>query len=308
MKGGYRLVMLPNGVTCVRSEGWGETLHPGIGPAAEAEALYARQLRLRERMEACRDEFVLWDVGLGAAANVSAVLQALRGVEGTIHVVSFDETLEPLRFALAHAAELAYFADLREVAVELAAGARRQVFRFGALQVVWELVLGDFPSRLTAHAGALPAPHGIMFDAFSPRRNPAMWTLPLFERLHGCLDPARPCALSTYSRSTMLRVTLLLAGFLVGVGRAAGAKEETTVAANRPDLIDVPLDRRWLERALRSHGAEPLREARWTENPLSPTSRDRLSRHEQFQVGERRDEQRARLMNVEPEFRRGWPA
>src|SRR5208283_2816198 len=99
----------------------------------------------------------------------------------------------------------------------------------------------------------LGAPHAIFHDAFSPAKNPAMWTLPLFENLFRVLDPARPCALTTYSRSTMLRATLLLAGFFVGVGHATGEKEETTIAANDLNSISEPLDRRWLDRARRSH-------------------------------------------------------
>ena len=93
---------------------------------------------------------------------------------------------------------------------------------------------------------------------FRPRRNPAMWTLPLFTNLFRLLEPQRPCALATYSRSTMFRVTLLLAGFFVGRGHATGAKEETTVAANTLELIDEPLDRGWLQRVHRSKSAEPL--------------------------------------------------
>jgi hypothetical protein len=115
-----------------------------------------------------------------------------------------------------------------------------------------------------------------------------MWTLPLFDRLHEQLDPRRPCALPTYSRSTILRVTLLLAGFFVGVGHATGEKEETTLAANTPDLLDEPLNARWLDRALRSHSAEPMFKPKWLVSPLSLQSRDRLRRHPQFarqQVG-----------------------
>jgi hypothetical protein len=121
-----------------------------------------------------------------------------------------------------------------------------------------------------------------MYDAYSPMRNPDMWTLPLFERLFRRLDPLRPCALPTYSRSTILRVTLLMAGFFVGVGHATGEKEETTLAANTLELIDAPLDPRWLDRALRSHSAEPMWKPRWQVSPLSLQSRDRLRRHPQF--------------------------
>jgi len=279
---GFELVALANGVTSVRSLEHGETFHPVIGPAAEAEALYVRQLHMRERLAACPGTFVLWDVGLGAGANVLTALACLRDVPGHIHVVSFDRTLEALRFAVEHADVLGYLGDLRPLASAVADGECVRETKAGALSVRWEVHLGDFPQLLTASAGGWPAPHAIMYDAYSPMRNPDMWTLPLFERLFRCLDPGRPCGLPTYSRSTILRVTLLLAGFFVGVGHATGEKEETTIAANRLELIDDPLDLQWLDRALRSHSAEPMWTPKWRVAPLTLQSRDRLRRHPQF--------------------------
>ena len=109
-----------------------------------------------------------------------------------------------------------------------------------------------------------------------------MWTQPLFANLFRLLDPARPCALPTYSRSTMLRATLLLAGFFVGIGHASGEKEETTIAANTMDLLTEPLDRRWLARARRSTSAEPLWEPVYRQARLSPETWERLQEHPQF--------------------------
>src|SRR5205085_6106376 len=109
-----------------------------------------------------------------------------------------------------------------------------------------------------------------------------MWTQPLFSRIFKLLDPCRPCALPTYSRSTMLRVTLLLAGFYVGVGHATGEKEETTIAANLPALINEPLGKRWLERARISKSAEPLWEPIYRQAHLSEASWERLLEHPQF--------------------------
>jgi len=159
-------------------------------------------------------------------------------------------------------------------------------FQDGAQSVKWELHLGDFPTLL-AQSGSkqFPKPHAILFDAFSPARNPAMWTLPLFTNLFQLLDPQRPCALPTYSRSTILRVTLLLAGFFVGVGHATGDKEETTIAANDLNLISEPLDRRWLERAKRSHSAEPMVEVVYRCAPLTADSWNKLQFHPQFRAG-----------------------
>jgi tRNA U34 5-methylaminomethyl-2-thiouridine-forming methyltransferase MnmC len=138
------------------------------------------------------------------------------------------------------------------------------------------------PSTAGGTPAATPSPHAILFDAFSPARNPAMWTLPLFSNLFRLLDPQRPCALPTYSRSTILRVTLLLAGFFVGVGHATGEKEETTIAANDRNLITEPLDHRWLDRARRSHSAEPLVEAVYRTAALTPESWQRIQAHPQF--------------------------
>jgi tRNA U34 5-methylaminomethyl-2-thiouridine-forming methyltransferase MnmC len=266
----------------VHSLAHAETFHPVIGPVAEAEALYVRQLRLGERLEHHTGEFVVWDVGLGAAANPLTVLRATRHWPGNLRILSFDHTLEPLEFALAHSQHLPYLIG-NEGQLRRLMSDRRVSFRNDAQTVHWEVHLADFPSLLRQSvAEGFVKPHLIMFDAFSPARNPAMWTQPLFADLFRLLDPRRPCALPTYSRSTMLRVTLLLAGFFVGVGHATGEKEETTVAANTLELIETPLDERWLKRAHRSTSAEPLWSPDYRQAKLSAESWQRLREHPQF--------------------------
>jgi hypothetical protein len=79
-----------------------------------------------------------------------------------------------------------------------------------------------------------------------------------------------------------LRATLLLAGFFVGAGTATGTKEETTVAANDLSLIAEPLGQRWLERAMRSDSAEPLREPVYSRGRLSAAALEKLRAHPQF--------------------------
>jgi tRNA U34 5-methylaminomethyl-2-thiouridine-forming methyltransferase MnmC len=282
---GYQLVRLNNGICSVRSLADDETFHPVVGPVAEAKALYVNQLRLRERLQNHSGEFVIWDVGLGAAANALTVLRATRELACNIRLVSFDHTLEPLEFALNHAAELGYFGGYENHLKEFLRKHRVE-FQDCEQSVNWKFHLGDFPSWLASqNSGRAQAPpHAILFDAYSPARNPAMWTLPVFTNLFQMLDPQRPCALPTYSRSTILRVTLLLAGFFVGVGHATGEKEETTIAANDLSLIAEPLDRRWLERAKRSHSAEPMTEAIYKIAPLSDESWKKLQAHQQFQL------------------------
>lgn len=284
---GYKIVKLTSGVHSVHSFAEGETFHPVIGPVAEAEALYVNQLQLRERLQAHTGEFVIWDVGLGAAANALTVLRATRNLKCSLRLVSFDHTKAPLEFALQNAGELGYFGGYEDQVQELLR-ADRVEFQTQPQSVNWEFHLGDFPTLIAAaklktqHAKLFPAPHAILFDAFSPAKNPSMWTLPLFTNLFQLLDPQCPCAMPTYSRSTILRVTLLLAGFYVGVGYATGEKEETTIAANDLSLLSEPLDHRWLDRARRSHSAEPMTEPVYRIAPLSEESWAKLQAHPQF--------------------------
>jgi tRNA U34 5-methylaminomethyl-2-thiouridine-forming methyltransferase MnmC len=271
----YELVQLVNQTYSVRSTEENETFHPVVGPVAEAEALYVKQLNLRERIASHAGEFVIWDIGLGAAANVLTILRAAADLNCSLRILSFDKTIEPLKFALGHARELGYFGGYEDTAREL-------VEKGKALRGTWELHLGDFP-ELLRNSRPAPAPHAILFDAYSPAKNPAMWTEPLFQNLFRCLDPHRPCAMPTYSRSTMLRVTLLLAGFFVGIGHPTGEKEETTIAANTLSLLSEPLPRAWLERARKSKSAEPMWEPFYRQAPLASATWEKLMRHPQFQ-------------------------
>ena len=278
----YRLVTLANGTQSVHSLSHRETFHPVIGPVAEAEALYVRQLNLVQRLSQQAGEFVIWDVGLGAAANALTVLRATRELECSIRLISFEHTLEPLEFALKHAAALDYFSGY-ENHVQTLLNHHRAAFTDAGQSVNWELHLADFPTLLTQPlAPALPKPHAILFDAYSPAKNPAMWTQPVFAKMFQLLDPQRPCAMPTYSRSTMLRVSLLLAGFFVGAGHATGEKEETTIAANTLELITEPLDQKWLKRARNSTSAEPMWEPVYRQAPLAETTWERLQQHLQF--------------------------
>lgn len=270
----FEIVTVASGARSLRSREHGETFHPVVGPMTEARGLHVEQQRLVERARATTGKFVIWDVGLGAAANAVAVIEAFRGFDGAarIELHSFDETIAPLAFALTHAESLGYIA-LHRPAIE-------QLLEEGAATngaVRWRLHRRDF--RALAHDA--PAPHAILYDPYSPRANPELWTLEHFTRLLARLDPARPCLLSNYTRSTAVRVTLLLAGFFVGHGHATGEKDQTTMAANCRDILEAPLDAAWLGRVRRSTASAPLRRGGQAE-PISVEDFARLAAHPQF--------------------------
>jgi tRNA U34 5-methylaminomethyl-2-thiouridine-forming methyltransferase MnmC len=270
----FEIVTVASGARSLRSREHGETFHPVVGPMAEARTLHVEQQRLVERAAATRGDFVVWDVGLGAAANAVAVLEAFAAAKegAAIELHSFDTTVAPLAFAVENAAELGYLAAHRATVARLLETGLAEERR-----VRWRLHLGDFRTL----AAVAPAPHAILYDPYSPRSNPELWTLEHFTRLAALLDPQRACLWSNYTRSTAVRVTLLLAGFFVGRGAATGEKEETTLAGNDPALLVAPLDRGWLERVRRSTASAPLR-AGEAAGPIAATDWQRLIAHPQF--------------------------
>lgn len=278
----FELVQVRGGAWGVRSLAYGEICHPGVGPRAEAQALYVDGLNLHQRLRATKGTFVVWDVGLGGGANALAVLAAAREFSGTFRIVSFDRSLAPLEFALNHAPTLGYFGEGTGIVQQLLQQGRVDV-GWGQARLLWERVLGDFPELLaTASNDAWPAPHAILFDPHSPVANPEMWTLPLLRGLFARCHPQQVCLLATYSRSTAVRVGLLLAGFFVGAGEGTGSKEETTVASNARDEVRLLLGWRWLERARRSSTAEPWSGPPYDRRPLSQETWQRLILHPQF--------------------------
>jgi tRNA U34 5-methylaminomethyl-2-thiouridine-forming methyltransferase MnmC len=227
----------------------GETFHPVVGPMAEARELHAGQSRLIERAEKT-DRLVVWDVGLGAAANAVAVLESLADAKCRVELHSFDHSLAPLDFAVKNADALGYLVPWRNAAAALVDEGRVHA---GAVE--WFFHPGDFRTQVASPPA--PAPHAVLYDPYSPAANPGMWSLEHFTRLRAVLT--EPCTLTSYSRSTAVRVTLALAGFHVGQGTATGEKDQTTVAATRRDLLAAPLGREWLGRVRRSTRAAPLR-------------------------------------------------
>lgn len=270
MSSEFELVELKGGGQSLRPLGGGEIFHPVIGPMAEASILHVEQQRLALR---CRQHapFIVWDVGLGAAANAIAALAALKDSPNRVELHSFDLHAHALQFAIAQADKLVYPHHALDTLMKLE---KVGCAELGA--VFWQAHYGDFYEKMRS----LSAPHAVFYDPYSPQANPGMWTLERFLELRARLT--QPCLLSNYTRSTAVRVTLLLAGFYVGFGAAVGEKEQTTVFSNDLALLAEPLPKEWLGRVRNSTKGAPLREAQ-SAGPISPEDWQALATHPQFQ-------------------------
>jgi queuine tRNA-ribosyltransferase len=274
-RGRYEIIVR-NGRGFIRDMISGEVMHPGADPIDEARSLYVEQSRLIARLAIDAEEpLVLWDVGLGAAANAMAAILAVEAANAPrrLRLVSFENDLDSLKLALDHVGS---FVHLKHAAPRALLSDGRWISPCGRIE--WLLSAGDF----AACKFAAPPPDIVYFDPFSFKTDSDLWTLPAFREL------AQVCAhqateLFTYTYSTSVRAAMLAAGFHVAKGRATGAKSETTIglsprAAMAPHEHEL-LGAEWLVRWRRSDAQAPF-----GSSGDDDSWRDAVSLHPQFRT------------------------
>jgi len=258
--GNYEVHIAHEGFASIRQVSSGEIMHMRTPPMEEAHSLYVEQSQLAQRLAFSAETLVIWDVGLGAAANAMAAIQcyeeqAAMGPGRPMRLISFENDLDSLRLALRHDDKFPYLRHAGPVGI-LEKGEWQSKRAEG---LSWQLVAGDFLE--TVRQAPLP-PDLIFYDMFSSKTHGEQWTIEIFRRLFAACR-GRATEMFTYTHSTAARAALLAAGFYVAKGRPAGAKEETTIAFT-PAALGSPFAHRhqllaseWIGRWNRSHAKFP---------------------------------------------------
>ncbi|MEA3209366.1 MAG: queuine tRNA-ribosyltransferase [Chthoniobacter sp.] len=265
--GGYEVHTAQEGFASIRHVASGEIMHARTPPMDEARRLYTDQANLSERLrlaeggspEASRP-LVIWDVGLGAAANAMAAIGCYEELAATgpvrpLLIVSFENDLDSLRLALRHHELFPYLRHGGPAGILK----REQWQSREHAGLSWVLVAGDFLETMAA----APAPPDLIFyDLFSSKTCHEHWTLEAFRQLFAACE-GRATELFTYTFSTAARAALLAAGFYVAKGRSIDDRLETTIAltpaarhapsARPPELLSAD----WLEKWNRSSARFP---------------------------------------------------
>jgi queuine tRNA-ribosyltransferase len=255
--GDYAVHGAAEGFASIRQVTSGEIMHPRARPEEEARRLYVEQSHLGERLHT--EPLVLWDVGLGAAANAMAAVReyeaqaAVRSVS-PLRIVSFENDLDSLRLAFLHNDKFPYLRHSGPPAIlESGEWQSRQLPGLS-----WTLVTGDFLETMAT----APPPDIIFYDLFSSQSHAAAWTCEAFRRLFAACQN-RPSELYTYTFSTAARAALLGAGFYVAKGQSTDDRAETTIALTPAALRGTPARRHellsddWLQKWERSSAKYP---------------------------------------------------
>lgn len=230
-------------------------MHNPVGPWAEANLLYIDASNLSQHLDLDVERpLVLFDVGLGAAANALAALSAYKKVEPTtarrraLTIISFENDLSLLAFVVENAAKIPYVSEYIDILTHIL---EHHIWISPDGLVRWQLYAGDFLETIVQ---VKERPDIVFFDPYSPGVNSDMWSIDAFSKLYASTNAGtHPCTVYTYSRATPVRSSMLAAGFYVGNGPRSGLKDETTQAATNLELLADPLGERWLLRWLRSH-------------------------------------------------------
>ena len=246
------VVQTRSGAQAMRDKLTGELMHP-VGPLVESERLYVEPSRLALRLQGSGPPLVLLDVGLGAASNALAAWrcsQTLPGERRRLRIISLDRSLAALELALTpeHAGAFGLEARAGEAARELLTQGRHET-----PQTEWQLRLGEIEANLQMSADDLA--DIVFWDPFSPRANPELWTCAALTQVRAACRAG--ATLHTYSGATAVRAALLLSGFAVGMGAKLSEGKYATIAATSVELLQQPLERRWVARLSRSSAPFP---------------------------------------------------
>ncbi len=195
-----------------------EHYHSLSGAREEAMRKYVEPLALEGKKK-----IRVIDFCFGLGYNTAALIERFAGKAGEIEVTAFEndhaivdameEVGEPFR----------HFDALKEMVRE-----KDSARTIEGTKIAFRLVMGDLPGTLSALDGAYDA---VLFDPFSPRKMPRLWTEKIFETLYAHLE--EDAMLTTYSCAKWVRENMRKAGFEVKDGPVVGRRAPGTIARKR---------------------------------------------------------------------------
>jgi tRNA U34 5-methylaminomethyl-2-thiouridine-forming methyltransferase MnmC len=212
----YQWVETGDGSFTLFSERFQESCHSTTGARAETLLHYVNGCRIKER--SLDQTLSILEVGFGLGLGFLTTLEELKDSPHPFHFLSLEIDENLVRwFMQAHSSlfsEVIWEKDMMS--------ARHSLGRL-------EVFLGDarlvLPEKLKSKHLCWNA---IYQDAFSPKKNPALWTVEWFTLLK--TFSSQDVILSTYSASSSIRKSMIEAGWKLQKGEKFGPKRTSTRA------------------------------------------------------------------------------
>ena len=194
-----------------------ENYHSLSGAEEEARKKYAE---LVLEFLPIKDSLVIYDVCFGLGYNTSAVIDLVKNKELRFYCFEIDKQILE-KIPLLSPSFGSYF-DVKEFVNGFLLRKEESLVREC---LFLNMVFGDVSEKVH---GVLELADFVLFDPFSPSKNPELWSVDLFKSLFNKMNPG--ACLFTYSYAKLVRNNLVSAGFEVFDGPVVGRRSPSTIA------------------------------------------------------------------------------
>jgi tRNA U34 5-methylaminomethyl-2-thiouridine-forming methyltransferase MnmC len=203
-----------DGSLTLYSEEFGEACHSSSGAKSETLLHYIRGCKVQERVQD-HHPFVILEVGFGTGLGFETTQEVLEDSPHKWHFISLELDRDLVEHWRQKNPQMNW---------------RNEFICEGSFgNSTLSLVVGDarlmLPQYLKLYSIQF---HAIYQDAFSPKRNPTLWTKEWFELLKSF--SSSDVILSTYSSSSSIRKSLHEVGWILKKGDKFGPKRSSTRA------------------------------------------------------------------------------
>lgn len=222
----HQWVETGDGTYTLFSEHFQEACHSSTGAKEETLLHYIKGCQIEEKAKA-QDQLTILEVGFGLGIGFLTTLEVLKDHTKPWTFLSLEMDEELLEWFRGQHPEL-------NLVWSKNGGVKTLSGKFKNLDLI--ILCGNARETLPAYVKLHPLKWNAIYqDAFSPKKNPILWTKEWFEFLktHSSAD----AQLSTYSASTSIRKSLLESGWSLHKGEKFGPKR-TSTRANLSGMSD----------------------------------------------------------------------
>ena len=224
-----------------------ENYHSIAGAASEAEHKFIAPSKLKERLNNTPEHHLL-DVGFGLGYNALAALKTAIENNAKLYITTLEMDINTLQMGIT-----LHPKGSLEYSV-ISALLKNNYWTDGHRSI--KLIPGDARKAVLTLKDKIF--DTIFLDAFSPQKNPELWTYDFIKCLSEELKESG--ILVTYSSAFPVRGALLKTGMYVGETKAFGRKKGGTIASKQQNNITNPLSEKEMNIMLKSTAGTPYRD------------------------------------------------
>jgi tRNA U34 5-methylaminomethyl-2-thiouridine-forming methyltransferase MnmC len=222
----YEFKLTEDGSKTLHSPLFGEDCHSSYGARTETLIYYIQGCQIQQKIND-HQEINILEVGFGFGLGLRTTYEETLNIKGKVQYVTLEMDLDLLKFVKGKK----LFEDFEWIETTKEIILKKDHFSA-------KIIKGD--ARITLPKVENLKFHAIYQDAFSPKKNPKLWTVEWFRLLKKL--SYEDCILSTYSASSSIRKSLIEAGWIVKNGLKFSGKRSSTIAVLQGEQDQEILD------------------------------------------------------------------